>query len=141
MTRTSHIGRLFALVVAVAAVLLALPVGAGATTGIETSTPVRVILTDKGAVWTPALKKLHPDTDSTYEIKVINRATKPSTFKIGFRRTKLLQKGASQFFYYSFHLIGNVGWTAAPARPKAASAFHGTLHVKLQKTFSGGEDG
>jgi hypothetical protein len=122
-------------------VLLALPVAAGATTGIETSTPVRVILTDKGAVWTPALKKLHPDTDTTYEIKVINRAAKPSTFKIGFRQTKVLPKGASQFFYYSFHLIGNVGWAAAPARTKPASAFHGILHVKLQKTFSGGEDG
>src|ERR1700710_359680 len=100
MTRRPHIGRKSALGMGLAAVALALPVGAAATTGVETSTPVRVILTDKGAQWTPALSKLHPDTDTTYEIKVINKTAKPGTFKIGYRQTKALRKGASQFFYY-----------------------------------------
>jgi hypothetical protein len=136
MTRRLHIGRTSALAVGLAAAALALPVGASATTGIETSTPVRVILTDKGAKWTPALTKLHPDTDTTYEIKVINRRSKPSTFKIGYRQTKTLPKGASQFFYYSFHLIGNVPWFVASGSTKAST---GTFHVKIQKTFSGSD--
>jgi hypothetical protein len=122
-------------VVGLAAAALALPVGASATTGIETSTPVRVLLTDKGAVWTPALSKLHPDTDTTYEIKVINKSAKPSTFKLGYRSTKLIARGQSQAFYFSFHAIGDIKWDAATTSAKTAS---GTFHVKLQKTFSGG---
>jgi hypothetical protein len=124
-----------ALVVGLLAVALALPIGASATTGIETSTAVRILLTDKGAVWTPALSKLHPDTDTTYEIKVVNQTTKPSTFKLGYRQTKVLRKGASQFFYYSFHAIGDIRWTAAAGKAKTDD---GVFHVKLQKTFSGG---
>ncbi|MEO9174164.1 MAG: hypothetical protein ABI317_01535 [Gaiellales bacterium] len=127
-------GRKAVLVVGLAAAALALPVGASATTGIETSTSVRILLTDKGAVWTPALKKLHPDTNTTYEIKVINQTRKPSTFKLGYRKTKVLKKGASQFFYYSFHLVGETTWTAAAGKTKTAS---GVFHVKVQKTFSG----
>lgn len=137
MNRRSHIGRKSALAAGLAAAALALPVGASATTGIETSTPVRVILTDKGAQWTPALSKLHPDTDTTYEIKVINKTTKPSTFKIGYRQTKALPKGGSQFFYFSFHLVGDVKW----AQTSGSTNKGGVFHVKIQKTFSGGTDG
>jgi hypothetical protein len=135
MPRAAHIGRLSALAVGLATAVLALPVGASATTGIETSTPVRVILTDKGAVFTPALKKLKPDTDTTYEIKVINRTSKPGSFRIGYRATKRLRKGASQFFYFSFHLIGDVKWSAHSGKKTTR---HGVFHVKLQRTFSGG---
>jgi hypothetical protein len=135
MTRRLHIGRTSALAVGLAAAALALPVGASATTGIETSTPVRVILTDNGPVFTPTLAKLHPDTDSTYEIKVINKTSKAGSFRIGYRATKRLAKGASQFFYFSFHLIGNVKWSATSG-PKPVK--NGVFHVKLQKTFSGG---
>lgn len=135
MTRISRIGRRAALAAGLAAAALALPVGASATTGVETSTPVRVILTDKGVQWTPSLSKLHPDTDTTYEIKVINKMTRPSTFKIGYRKTKTLGKGASQFFYFSFHLVGDIKWTAASGK---ATTKGGVFHVKLQKTFSGG---
>jgi hypothetical protein len=135
MTRRTHIGRKSALIAGVAAAALALPIGASATTGIETSTPVRILLTNKGAIWTPALSKLHPDTDTTYEIKVVNQSGKPSTFKLGYRSTKLLPKGQSQFFYFSFHAIGDVKWAAATATAKTST---GTFHVKLQKTFSGG---
>ena len=124
------------MVVGLTAAALALPMGASATTGIETSTNVRVLLTDKGAVWTPALSKLHPDTDTTYEIKVVNQSAKPSTFKLGYRSTKLLPKGQSQLFYFSFHAIGDVRWTAATGPSRTTDS--GTLHVKLQKSFSGG---
>jgi hypothetical protein len=122
-------------VLGLAAAALALPIGASATTGIETSTSVRVLLTDKGAVWTPALSKLHPDTDTTYEIKVVNQSAKPSTFKLGYRTTKVLPKGQSEFFYFSFHAIGDVKWAAASGKAKTST---GTFHVKLQKSFSGG---
>jgi hypothetical protein len=122
-------------VLALAAAALALPIGASATTGIERSTSVRVLLTDKGAVWTPALSKLHPDTDTTYEIKVVNRSAKPSTFRLGYRSTKLLPTGQSEFFYFSFHAIGDVKWASASGKAKTST---GTFHVKLQKSFSGG---
>jgi hypothetical protein len=113
---------------------LAMPIGASATTGIETSMSVRVLLTDKGTVWTPALSKLHPDTNTTYEIKVVNQTTRPSTFTLGYRQTKVLQKGASQFFYFSFHAIGDIKWASAAGKAKTDN---GVFHVKLQKSFSG----
>jgi hypothetical protein len=99
---------------------------------------VRVILTDKGAIFTPALKKLKPDTDSTYEIKVINRTSKPSSFRVGYRATKTLKKGASQFFYFSFHLIGDVKWSAKSGRKTTGK---GVFHVHLQKSLLGAGGG
>jgi hypothetical protein len=140
MKSITHIGRNSILGVAGAAVALAFPVASSATTGIETSLPVRVVLTEQGAVWTPALSRLHPDTDTTYEIKVINRSAEPHSFKIGYRETKILPRGASQFFYYSFHLIGRTAWQAKHGNVQRAG-FQGTLQVKLQKAFSGGNAG
>ena len=140
MKLSTHIGCNSILCVAVASVALALPVSASATTGIETSLPVKVVLTEQGAVWTPALSKLHPDTDTTYEIKVINRSAEAHSFKIGYRETKILPKGGSQFFFYSFHLIGQTTWQAKHGNVQGAG-FHGTFQVKLQKAFSGGNSG
>jgi hypothetical protein len=113
---------------------------AAATTGIETSVPVRVVLTDKGAVWTPALTKLHPDTDTTFEIKVINKTTQAHSFRLGYRETKVLPKGASQFFYYAFHLVGRTAWQVKHGNPRGAGQ-SGVFNVKLPKSFSGGELG
>jgi hypothetical protein len=140
MKSTTHIGCNSVLGVALAAVALAFPVAASATTGVETSLPVRVVLTEQGALWTPALSKLHPDTDTTYEIKVINRSSEAHSFKLGYRETKILPKGGSQFFYYSFHLIGPIRWQAKHGHVQGAG-FHGTFQVKLQKAFSGGNSG
>jgi hypothetical protein len=140
MKSTTHIGCNSIFVVAFAFVALAFPIAASATTGIETSLPVRVVLTEKGAIWSPALSRLHPDTDTTFEIKVINRSAEPHSFKIGYRETKILPKGASQFFYYSFHLVGRTAWQAKHGDVRAAG-FHGTFRVKLQRSFSGGNDG
>jgi hypothetical protein len=123
-----------------ALVALAIPVAASATTGIETSVPVKVVLTEKGAVWTPPLKKLHPDTDTTFEIKVINKTAQPHSFKIGYRETKLLPKGASQFFFYSFHLVGPTAWLVKHGNVQGAG-LKGKFNVKIQKSFSGGELG
>lgn len=119
---------------------LTLPVAASATTGIETSVAVRVVLTDNGAVWTPALKKLHPDTDTTFEVKVVNKTAQAHSFRLGYRETRVLPKGASQFFYYSFHLVGPTAWQVKHGSVHGA-AQSGVFQVKLQKSFSGGAAG
>ena len=129
-----------ALALGLGACALALPLAASATTGIETSVPVRIVLTDKAVVWTPALSKLHPDTDTTYEIKVVNRTTQPHSFKIGYRETKVLPRGASQFFYYSFHLVGQTPWQVKHGK-LPATGHSGSFTVKIQKGFSGASNG
>ena len=106
MVSNVRIGRRLAIGVGVAGITLLAPLGASATTGIEVTVPVKVVLTDKGAVWTPALKKLRPDTNTTYEIKVVNKAAQPHSLKLGYRETRVLPKGGSQMFFYSFHLVG-----------------------------------
>ncbi len=137
MRATFRIGRCIGLAVALGLPVLTLPVTASATTGIETSVPVRVVLTDKGAVWTPALGKLHPDTDTTFEIKVINKTAQAHSFRIGYRETSVLPKGASQFFFYSFHLVGKTAWQVKHGNVRGAGQ-NGVLDVKLPKSFSGG---
>ena len=119
---------------------LTLPVAASATTGIQVTVPVRVVLTGKGAVWTPALAKLHPDTDTTFEIKVINKTAQAHSFRLGYRETKVLPKGASQFFFYSFHLVGPTAWQVKHGTVQGAGQ-SGVFHVKLQKSFSGAAAG
>src|ERR1700712_647874 len=140
MNSTSRIGLLSAVVVGLAAIALAAPLSSSATTGIDTSVPVRVVLTDKGTVWTPALTKLHPDTDTTYEIKVINKTAQAHSFRIGYRETKVLPKGASQFFFYSFHLIGRTPWLVKHGNVQGAG-LKGTFNVKIPQSFSGGAAG
>jgi hypothetical protein len=136
MISTSSIGKTVASIAAIA-LLLSVPAGASATTGIETSVPVRVLLTEKGAVWTPALRKLHPDTDTTFEIKVTNRAAQPHSFRIGYRETRLLRKGASEFLYFTFHLVGPTLWQARHGNVQGAG-FHGKLNVHVPHPFTGG---
>ena len=141
MNSTFRRGRISLLgIVSALLAALTLPMAASATTGIETSVPVRVVLTDKGAVWTPALTKLHPDTDTTFEIKVVNKTAQAHSFRLGYRETKVLPKGASQFFYYSFHLVGRTAWQVKHGTPRGAGQ-SGVFNVKLPKSFSGGELG
>jgi hypothetical protein len=127
--------RLLIPIAALAAGAVALPGGAAATTGIEVTIPIKVTITDRGVVFTPAVRKLHPDTDTTYQVRVVNRASRTHSFRIGYRATKPLAKGASEDFYFTFHTVGKVRWRAYNA--KAPSAM-GTFDVKLAKGFSGG---
>jgi hypothetical protein len=136
MDGTAPRGRRVALGVGTVAIALAMPLGASATTGIETSVPVRVVLTDKGAVWTPALSKLHPDTDTTFEVKVINRAVRPHSFQLGYRETKVLPRNGSELFFYSFHLAGPTRWQVKHGNVQGAG-HSGKVVVKLRKAFSG----
>jgi hypothetical protein len=140
MTFTGRSGRRLIAAALATATCLALPLAAGATTGIEKSVPVKVVLTPKGVVWTPSLRTLRPDTDTTFELKVINRTSQPHSFRIGYRETKLLPVGESQFMFYSFHLIGKTPWQARHGKVQAPG-FKGTIDVKLRKSFSGGEAG
>jgi hypothetical protein len=135
----TRIGRRVALAAGVVAAALVLPLGAAATTGIETTVPVKVVLTDKGAVWTPALNKLRADTDTTFEIKVVNKATQPHSFRIGYRETKVLPKGSSQFVYFAFHLIGKTPWQVKHGNVQGAGQ-SGKIDVKMRKSFSGANE-
>jgi hypothetical protein len=127
--------RLLAPLVACAAGALLMPHAAPATTGIEVTIPIKVTITDGGVVFTPAVRKLHPDTDTTYQVRVVNRASRTHSFRIGYRVTRPLAKGASEDFYFTFHTVGKVRWRAGPAKAPTAK---GIFDVKLAKGFSGG---
>ena len=65
---------LLTMLVAAACAALVLTTTAAATTGIEVTIPIKVAITEKGVVFTPAVHELHPDTDTTYRVRVVNRA-------------------------------------------------------------------
>jgi hypothetical protein len=127
--------RLLFLIAALAAGTIVMPRGAAATTGIEVTIPIKVTITDRGVVFTPAVHKLHPDTDTTYQVRVVNRASRKHSFRIGYRVTRPLAKGASEDFYFTFHTVGKVRWRASTATAPTAK---GIFDVKLAKGFSGG---
>jgi hypothetical protein len=126
--------RVVVLLVALAASVTLMPHGASATTGIEVTFPVRVTITDVGVVFTPALRKLHPDTDTTYHVRVINKASTKHAFRIGYRTTKPLAKGASEDFFFTFHAVGKVPWRASNTTAPTA---RGIFDVKLSKGIAG----
>jgi hypothetical protein len=88
----------------------------------------------------PALEELHPDTDTTFEVKVINKTAQAHGFRLGYRETKVLPKGASQFFYYSFHVVGRTAWQVWHGTPQGAGQ-RGVFTVTLPEAFSGGAPG
>ena len=110
---------------------LASPPSAGATTGIEATVPVRVTLSDSGVLFSP---KLHPDTNTTLVVRVVNRSSSPRTFTFGFRQTPPLKKGGAVLFYYTFHIAGKVPWRSHAAGGKT---FAGLTNVSIAKMFSG----
>jgi hypothetical protein len=123
------------LVFAGAAVVLALPAGAAATTGTRTEHLVKVTLTDTGAVWSPALAKLRPNTGVTFKFTVVNQASQRHWFKVGKRQTKLLPKGGRAVFFYSFVKPGKLPWLTGEGNVSAAS-FHGVFKVTFPPHFS-----
>lgn len=114
---------------------LVLTATAGATTGIEVTVPVKVAITESGVVFTPAVTRLHPDTDTTYQVRVVNRTSARRAFQLGYRKTRLLAKGAAEDFYFTFHAVGKIRWSAGDVKTPRTS---GTFDVKLAKGFSGG---
>ena len=111
---------------------LASPPIAGATTGIEATVPVRVTLSDSGVTFLP---KLHPETNTTLVVRVVNRSASPRTFTFGFRRTQPLKRGSAVLFYYTFHVAGKVPWRSHATSGKT---FSGLTNVLIAKMFSGG---
>jgi hypothetical protein len=79
--------------------------------------------------------ELHPDTDTTYQVRVVNRTSARRAFRLGYRKTRLLAKGATEDFYFTFHAVGKIGWSAGDRKTPRSS---GTFDVKLAKGFSGG---
>ena len=71
-----------AAVLASAAALLALPGGAAATTGIEQTLALQVTLTNHGVVFS---RTIRPTTDTTLQMRITNKTTKPRSFKLGNR--------------------------------------------------------
>ena len=103
--------RLLELLIALALGCLALTPAAGATTGIEVTIPVKV--TRRNGFDQPVTL----------------------TFRIGYRKTRTLAKGAAEDFYFTFHVVGKIRWSADDVKAPGAS---GIFDVKLAKTFSGG---
>jgi hypothetical protein len=127
-----HLRTILGLAAALAGVsAFASPPMAGATTGIETTVPVRVTLSDTGVTFSP---KLHPDTDTTLVVRVVNRSSTPRTFTFGFRKTAPLKKGTAVLFYYTFHISGKVPWKSHATSGKT---FAGLTNVSIAKMFSG----
>jgi hypothetical protein len=114
---------------------LAIPAGVSATTGTRTDKLVKVILTDKGAVWTPALKKLHPNTGVTFKFTILNQASQRHWFAVGTRKTKVLPKGGSEVFFFSFTKVGVLRWATGIGNVRGAS-FHGAFKVVFPPHFS-----
>ena len=112
---------------------LALPERAMTTTGIETTVSVRVTLSDRGVMFSP---RLRADTNTTIEVKVINRSSVARRFRFGFRETRSLRPRAAAFFYYSFHLAGRVQWRSRPTA--RGRTFFGKTHVAVAPMFGGG---
>jgi hypothetical protein len=120
---------LISVTLAVVALAAAAAAGAPATTGIEETIPVVITLTDKGVSFSHHLK---PNTESTIAATVVNRSSKPRRFKLGWRRTKLLQLGGKERFYYSFSVPGVTRWFSTGAGLKQ---FHGRIFVKLGNIY------
>jgi hypothetical protein len=114
---------------AVVALAAAAASQAPATTGIEVTIPVTITLTDRGVAFS---HKLKPNTASTIAATVVNKSSKPRRFKLGWRRTKLLQLGGREHFYYSFSVPGVTRWFSTGARAKQ---FHGRIFVKLGNIY------
>ena len=116
-------------VVAGSFVALALAVPVGATTGIEVTVPVTVSLTDKGVSFS---KKVDATTDTTLQVKVVNRSSARRWFELGWRKTHLLRRGGVEYFYYSFHVPGRVAWHSTA---RGGKAYRGSLRVRLPIGF------
>jgi len=110
-------------------VTLVLAVPAGATTGIEVTIPVTVSLTDTGVKFSA---KLDATTDTTLQVRVVNRSSARRWFQLGWRKTHLLRRGAVEYFYYSFHVPGRVVWRSDGP---SVRAFKGSLGVRLPIGF------
>ncbi|HEY2651313.1 MAG TPA: hypothetical protein VGI50_05280 [Solirubrobacteraceae bacterium] len=117
----------------VISLMLALPLAADATTGTQTDLHAKVTITNKGTFWTPATAPRHSaKTGTTVQIKVVNEGPGRHWFRLGTLQTRLLAKGATSTFYYSFSKPGHVAWRSGPEQNlgtgKIAVVFPPTFH-------------
>lgn len=87
-----------------------------ATTAPDLVTKVRVTLTNASVLFAP--KNLRPDTDTTFVVQVVNRASSQRWFSLAGRQTTSLQPGGKQYFYYSFSFAGTIHWKSGGANGK-----------------------
>jgi hypothetical protein len=119
----------FCVVVGLTALVLLATGPAGATTAPEMTTNVRVTLTEGGVVFVPSV---HPDTNTTLFVQVVNRARHPRWFQLAGRKTQALPQGGKELFYFSFHLAGVVPWTSGGPGSKV---FRGQIQIAVAKHF------
>jgi hypothetical protein len=134
MAPTRNLVRLPVLLVSLAALGLAAPLGASATTGTGVTRPFRVTLTDKGASWKPALRTLDPIVGGRLRITVVNRASGSHWFRIGTRQTKVLPTSRSSLFFFTFTKLGRVAWRTGVGTVQSAG-YHGFIRVRLPGSF------
>jgi hypothetical protein len=118
----------FAAIAAFAMVTL-FPARVHATTGLETTVPVQVTLSDAGVKFSTVVKA---DTDTTLELRITNRGVRRRSFRIGDRESHQLRKGQSEFIYFSFHVPGKVAWRS---RATGGRLFTGKFNVKPADRF------
>jgi hypothetical protein len=126
--------RLPVLLACVAALALALPVGASATTGAGVTRVFKVTLTDTGASWKPALRTLDPIVGGRLHITVVNRASASHWFRVGTRQTGLLPRSRSAVFFFTFTKLGRVAWLTGAGNVRSAG-YHGFIRVRLPGSF------
>jgi hypothetical protein len=124
-----------ALLAAVCLLALAAPMTALATTGTHTDKKTVVTITNKGATYVPTLAQLKVTTGVTVKVLVVNKASQPHTFQLGTRKTKTLKTGASDTFFYLFHIPTKVSWEVGLGNVRAA-AFRGSINVSFPKHFN-----
>jgi hypothetical protein len=110
---------------------LLVPVSALATTGTKTDLRATITITAKGTTWSPRIRNRHAATGTTLRVHVVNQGPGRHWFRLGSRQTKLLAKGASATFFYSFYKVGHVAWRSGPSKKLGS----GTIPVHFPVTF------
>jgi hypothetical protein len=122
------------LVIGVGILLLTAPLAALATTGTGVTRKFQVTLTDKRAVWKPALRTLDPIVGARLRVTVVNGSSQPHWFRVGTRQTKVLTKGHKAVFFVPFVKLGKLPWLTGVGSVSAAG-YHGVIHVRLPTHF------
>lgn len=94
---------------------------------------VQVTLTDKGVRILP--RRLRPTQNTTLAVRVVNRSAVRRWFKLGWRKTRPIQRGGSYDFYFGFYAPGRVAWRAGGADGKS---FRGGFEVAAGFSNYGG---
>jgi hypothetical protein len=128
-------GRSLVLLTCLAAVLLAWPLAASATTGRGITRTFNVTITDKGVSWKPSLSTLHPLVGTELKLTVVNHSSSTHWFRVGTAQTKPLRAKAKAPLDYKVKKLGKLPWLAGLG-PVTGAGFHGLIRIGLPGSFS-----